>query len=339
MNGKFRRRRLAILEILKQHEGPVISHDIAYALNQRGLDVSERTIRLDLQEMDRQGVTLSHGRRGHRLSEAGLAELHLARTHERVGFLSSKIDAMTYAMTFDLDRCAGEVVVNTTLCAPDQLRGALGEIAAVFAKGYGMGQLVALAEPGERIGEIDVPARTIGFCTVCSITLNGILLKHGIPVQSKYGGLLELHDGNPVRFAEAIDYRGTSLDPLVIFIRGGFTSYRSAIRTGNGLIGASFRELPADAADPARRLAAKTDAAGLGGFYRMGAPGCELLGIPASAGCCGAVVIGGLNPVSIMEERGEHVMATALSGLLPYARLFPYTELPRRLAALTRRLK
>jgi repressor of nif and glnA expression len=137
MNGKFRRRRLAILEILKQHEGPVISHDIAYALNQRGLDVSERTIRLDLQEMDRQGVTLSHGRRGHRLSEAGLAELHLARTHERVGFLSSKIDAMTYAMTFDLDRCAGEVVVNTTLCASDQLRGALGEIAAVFAKGYG----------------------------------------------------------------------------------------------------------------------------------------------------------------------------------------------------------
>ena len=184
MNGKFKRRRLAILEVLRHHEGSVISHDIAYELNQRGADVSERTIRLDLQEMDRQGVTLNVGRRGRQLTAAGLAELHLARTHERIGFLSSKIDAMTYAMTFDLDRCAGEVVVNTTLCTPDQLRGSLGEIAAVFAKGYGMGQLVCLAEPGERIGEIDVPTRMIGFCTVCSITLNGILLKHGIPVQS-----------------------------------------------------------------------------------------------------------------------------------------------------------
>ncbi|NLF23509.1 MAG: DUF128 domain-containing protein [Lentisphaerae bacterium] len=336
MNEKFKRRRLAILEVLKRHDGPVVSHDIAYELNLRGLDVGERTIRLDLQEMDAQGVTLRLGRRGRRLSEAGLAELRTARTVERIGFLSSKIDAMSYAMTLDLERRSGTVVVNTTVCEPDQLRQSLGEIAAVFAKGYGMGQLVFLAGPGERIGAVDIPPRRIGFCTVCSIVLNGVLLKQGIPVQSKYGGLLELRDGEPARFAEAIDYRGTSIDPLVIFIRGGFTSYRRAIRTGNGLIGASFRELPADAAGLARSIAARTDAMGLGGFYRMGAPGCDLLGIPASEGCCGAVVIGGLNPVSIMEERGEHVIATALSGLLEYGRLFPYTELPRRLAALTR---
>ncbi len=337
MNDKFQRRRLAILEVLKQQDRPVISHDIAHTLNLRGQSVSERTIRLDLQEMDRQGVTLNLGRRGRRLTEAGLAELRSSRTLQRIGFLASKIDAMTYAMSFDLDRRAGTVVVNTTLCDPEPLRHALGEIAAVFAKGYGMGQLVCLAEPGERIGEIDVPPRKIGFCTVCSITLNGILLKHGIPVQSKYGGLLELHDGEPVQFAEAIDYNGTSLDPLVIFIRGGFTSYRSAIRNGNGRIGASFRELPAGAAELAKRIAAKTDAIGLGGFYRMAPPGCDLFGIPASEGCCGAVVIGGLNPVSIMEERGEHVLAAALSGLLEYNRLFHYSELPKRLAAITRK--
>lgn len=336
MNDKFKRRRLAILEVLKHHDGTAISHDIAYDLNLRGLGVSERTIRLDLQMLDREGVTRNLGRRGRQLSEKGLAELRNARTIDRIGFLSSKIDAMTFAMSFDLERRAGTVVVNTTICEPDQLRGSLGEISAVFAKGYGMGHLVYLAEPGERIGEIDIPPRRIGFCTVCSITLNGVLLKHGVPIQSKYGGLLELRDGEPVRFAEAIDYRGTSLDPLVIFIRGGFTTYRSAIRTGNGLIGASFRELPAEAAELAKRIAAKADAVGLGGFYRVAPPGCELFGIPASEGCCGAVVIGGLNPVSIMEERGEHVVATALSGLLEFNRLFPYTEIPRRLNALTR---
>ena len=45
----------------------------------------------------------------------------------------------------------------------------------------------------------------------------------------------------------------------------------------------------------------------------------------------GAVVIGGLNPVAILEELGMRVLSKALSGLLEFNRLFRYEELPERL--------
>ncbi len=329
--SKFTNRRLKILENLLHHTKPISGAMLAQELAQGGMDISERTVRDDLAILSAEGAVETYGRRGHMLTQLGRDEFKRSRTAQRIGFLSAKIDAMTFGMDFDLEKCQGTVMVNTTICNPAQLKASLAEMSTVFKKGYSMGKLVSIIKEGEQIGEITIPEGMIGFCTVCSITLNGILLKHGVPMRSRFGGLLELKDGKPARFAEAIDYNGTSLDPLVIFIRGGFTSYRKAIHTGNGLIGASFREFPASAYDTVKEIADKAKKIGLGGLLDIGAPGAELLGIPVNEGCCGAVVIGGLNPVSIMEERGEHVIATALSGFLPYERLFHYTELTTRL--------
>ena len=88
----------------------------------------------------------------------------------------------------------------------------------------------------------------IGVGTVCSITLNGVLLKHGVPTVSRFGGLLEMKDKKPVRFVEVIMYEGTSIDPLEIFIRSGMTNYLGAIKTGSGRIGASSGNFPQKAA-------------------------------------------------------------------------------------------
>lgn len=331
MNETPAKRRLLILEALKYRTTPVSSAALSAELESRGAGFSERTIRLDLAAMDKDGVTENFGRRGHLITERGRDELNSARTVARIGSLSSKIDAMVYGMDFDLERRAGTVVVNMTLCTADQLAPALEEICAVFARGFAMGTLVALIPPGEKIGEETVPEGKLGLCTVCSITLNGILLQHGVPMRSRFGGLMEIRNGRPIRFAEAINYNGTSLDPLVIFICGGFTSYRSAIHNGNGLIGASFREIPAASHDFTRDLAKRTVQSGIGGFLGISSPmGGDYYGVPVNEGCCGAVVIGGLNPVSILVERGNPVLTSALSGFLDFKRLFPYTQLPAR---------
>ena len=58
---------------------------------------------------------------------------------------------------------------------------------------------------------LDVPTIDVSG----SITLNGVLLKHGIPTTSSFGGLLELREGRAIRFVEMIHYDGTSIDPLV----------------------------------------------------------------------------------------------------------------------------
>jgi len=136
-----------------------------------------------------------------------------------------------------------------------------------------------------------------------------------------------------VRFAEIIMYDGTSLDPLEVFIASGMTDYLGAVLRGNGRIGASFREFPAVSRDLVIHLADRLETIGLGGFMRIGRPGQPLLDIPVGEGRFGAVVIGGLNPVAILEENGVKVHSRALAGLIDFGRLFHYSELEDRLRA------
>ena len=334
MNERSRKKVLAILRILKYAGAqPMSGADLVKALQLEGLEMSERSVRLYLELTDREKLTEPLGRRGRILTERGLQELDAARIIERLGFLSARIDQMTFRMTFDLAARTGTVVVNVTFAQARQIARYAGPITRVYEKGYAMGTLLALLGPGERCGEMLVPEGLVGFATVCSITLNGVLLKAGIPVHSRFGGLLELRGGEPTRFVEVITYDGSTIDPLEVFIRSGMTNYHGAIRDGDGRIGAGFREIPADSRERVADLARRLEAVGLGGFLQIGRPGQPLLEIPVSEGRAGAIVIGGLNPVAILEEKGERVFSRALSGLIDYSRLFHHRELRDRISA------
>ena len=331
LSDKTEKKKLAILEVLKNSSTPLSGSRITESLNLAGYDISERTVRLYLQQLDIEGFTESKGKKGRLITEEGKHELGSSHILERVGFMSSKIDQMTYKMNFDLALRSGTVVVNTTLVEPEILLTKIEEVKRVFSMGYAMGYLVGVLKPGEQIEDLTIPDGKVGLCTVCSITLNGVLLKHGVPVRSLFCGLMELRDYKPVRLAEIINYDGTSLDPLELFIRGGKTDYTGAISTGNGYVGIGFRELPSDSYDLVVNLAEKLEMIGLGAFMEIGRPGQALFNIPVHEGCLGAVVVGGLNPVAILEEDGIRVEAKALSGLLPFNKLIHYEELEEAL--------
>ena len=331
MIEKKKKKQISILNVLKSSTQPLSSSKIAKELESLGREISERTVRLYLQQMDKDGLTQNSGKLGRRITELGLKELDSSRIIERVGFLSAKIDQMTYGMNFDLNTKSGTVVVNITIAEPRHVDKCVDMISKVFENGYAMGYLITLLEPGERSEHITVPEGMIGIGTVCSITLNGVLLKYGIPTNSRFGGLLEIQNRNPIRFVEIITYDGTSIDPLEVFIRSGMTDYVGAITTGNGRIGASFREFPAGSRDFVEELAKRLEKVGLGGFMKIGKVGQVLLGIPVSEGRVGAIVIGGLNPVAILEETGVRVYSRALAGLIDFNRLFHYEELKSRI--------
>jgi hypothetical protein len=333
MQEKRKKIRLALLNVLKDSNQPLSSARINEELQGRGLDISERTVRLYLQELNAEGLTTRAGRRSHQISATGLAETQSSQIIERVGFLSAKIDQMTYRMDFDLGTKSGTVVINVTVAEPRHVLANLPLISKVYAYGYAMGDLVTLLAPGEKIGHIEIPSGMVGVGTVCSITLNGVLLKYGIPANSRFGGLLEIKDRKPTRFVEIIMYDGTSLDPLEIFIRSGMTDYLGAVTTGSGRIGASFREFPAESRSMVEDLAHRLGDIGLGGFMRIGKPGQTVLEIPVGEGRVGAIVIGGLNPVAIIEENGVRVHSRALAGLIDFSRLFHYSEMGERLKA------
>jgi HTH-type transcriptional regulator, global nitrogen regulator NrpRI len=329
MMDKKDRTRTAILVALSKMAGPASALRLVEYLAAAGQNLSERTVRLYLRRLDDEGLTEVRGRR-RAITERGLAELRAVQVLQRVGCLAARIDQMTFDMTFDLNARSGSVVVNLALVNADQLTAHAAQIAGVFQSGYTTGQLLAVLEPGEALGDLVVPAGMLGFCTVCSITLNGVLLKHGIPSTSRFGGLLELRDGRPLRFVEMIHYESSTIDPLEVFIRSGMTDCSGAARDGCGRIGAGFREIPENSRDLAVALAERVATVGLGGFLEIGWPEQPVLGFPVSPGRIGVVLAGGLNPVAIIEEQGSRLDCRALAGLLPYDRLMHYGQLLQR---------
>jgi HTH-type transcriptional regulator, global nitrogen regulator NrpRI len=334
MSHTVRQKKVAVLEVLAQMDSPVGGKEIAELLLSKGIDISDRTVRLYLQELEEEGLIVQSPRKGRALTVAGRKELDAAKAFSRVGILSSRINQLTYGMDFDVNLGRGKVIVNVTMINPQDLRDYMDKLLRVFELGYAMGRLIGLLGPGESLGTMVVPVGKIGLCTVCSLALNGVLLKHGIPVDSLFSGLLELKDYQAQRFTEVIFDNGTSIDPLALFIQSGMTDYLGAIRDGNGLIGAGFREVPAASYELVVQLAERLTAIGLGAFQYIGRPEQIVYNIPVHEGTCGIVVVGGLNPTAVFEESDIRLESRALGGHMDFNRLFPFTQLPDRLKQL-----
>lgn len=333
-NGKQTDKKLAILDVLNTSSEPLSGFRITEALEDAGHRISERTVRLYLQMLDNEGLTEAHGRKGRVITARGRLELKGTNVLRRVGYMSARIDQLTFQMDFDLALRSGSVVVNVALLSSEDLRAFVRPVCEVFECGFAMGNLVGLLMPGETVGDMRIQPAQIGFCTVCSITLNGVLLKHGVPTRSLFSGLLQMRKGEAEGFTEVINYDGTTIDPLELFIRSRMTDYGGAVNTGDGKIGAGFREVPAESYERVVGLTEKLARIGLGGFLKIGRPSQPLLNIPVNEGCSGAIVIGGLNPVARFEEADVRIEAYALAGLMEYHRLFHYSELEDRLSRL-----
>ena len=152
MPDKIKKKQLSILSVLKESDGPCSSSQIASKLESLGYEISERTVRFYLNKMDSAGLTKTVGKKGRQITAQGLSELDSSSIIERVGFLSAKIDQLTYAMDFDLNKKTGNVVVNLSLIEPRKVMDCLEMMNRVFEYGFAMGHLVTLYGPGERVG-------------------------------------------------------------------------------------------------------------------------------------------------------------------------------------------
>ena len=331
MNTKNNKARNAVLRILSEIDGPAGAAKIAERLPALGIQLQPRTIRLYLNELDRAGLTvLSSRRKGRTVTDLGRAELDHADIVAKVGFVHSKIDSLGYRMTFRSDTGAGTIISNFATVRTRDLPRVLAEIKPVFDHGLSIGNRLCIINSGEALAGRTVPSGSVAIGTPCSITLNGILMAEGIPVTSRYGGLIEIKQNRPVRFLELIAYSGTTVDPLETFIRAGMTDVRGCVQKGAGIITASFREIPSAAADDTRRLFNRIQQLGLGGVLLTGRAGQPLLDIPVADGRTGIIVIGGLNPIAAVYEAGIPCEPKSLSGLEDFARFRTYNETFRR---------
>lgn len=323
--------RMAVLRALSELDGSAGAARIAERLPGMGVQLKPRSIRLYLTELDRDGLTVLTSRReGRVITERGRAELERSDVIAKVGFVRGRIDTLGYRMTFSCDTGTGLIVSNMALVPSRDLSRVFAEIKPVYAHRFGLGDRLCLARSGDMLGGCAIPGGYAALGTVCSVTVNGILMSAGIPVSSRYGGLVEIRQGRPVRFVELVEYSATTVDPVEIFIRAGMTDVRECARSGNGLITASFREIPSVAVDDARRVFDRLQRAGMGGVLMIGRPGQPLLDIPVAEGRTGFVVVSGLNPVAAMVEAGISCEMKSLSGLEEFSRFTTYEETLRR---------
>jgi len=323
---EVKRKVIAILKILRDSKEPLGARVIAHQIRMHGVELGERAVRYHLKMMDERGLTRLVGRDGRLITDAGLEELKSALVRDKVGFAISRIELLAFRTAFDLEKRTGLVPVNISYFPKERFGDALRVMKPVFERGWCVSDLVAIAREGERFGDAIVPKGKVALATVCSIVINGILLKAGVPMDSRFGGILQIRDNKPLRFVELIHYAGSSMDPSEVFIRAGMTTVTDVVKKGEGKILANYREIPFICRPVVEEVVGNLKGAGIGGLLAMGHSSETVCEIPVDLNRCGVVLIGGLNPVAVAAEAGFESDSHAMSFLLDYQSLVNVRE-------------
>jgi HTH-type transcriptional regulator, global nitrogen regulator NrpRI len=316
------RKVILILKILNESPEPLGARVIARRMSERDVQLSERTVRYHLKIMDERGLTRLIGRRdGRVITEQGLDEITDARVQDKIGLSISRIDVLSFKTTFDIKKKRGLVPVNISFFPKEQFNQALKIMKPVFQKQLAVSSRVAVAAAGKTLGDVVVPQDKVGLATMCSIVINGVLLKYGIPIDSKFGGILQIRKGETLRFVELIHYAGSSLDPSEIFIRGKMTSVRDVVKDGAGKILANFREIPALSRSLVDRVIDDLTKTGINGVLSIGNIGHPVCQTHVDMNKIGMILIGGLNPVAAACEEGFDVDNKAMSTVMEFEKL------------------
>jgi repressor of nif and glnA expression len=253
-------RRYDILRLVADH-GPIGSVHLTDHLRERGYSITKRTVRLVLSELDEAGLTEKVGGKGRRLTPAGRAELERGRVTARTQHVRERLSDLTSRVTYDPTEGAGSVVVGTVR-VPTAERSTLETVLGRI-DGSPLGPtVVAVEERGDHL-EVSAPS---------SVTVDGVLLSHGIDSHPNTLGLVEYHpDPTPEslpydddapgerggairRFTDVVSDERATLDLVSLLVGAGRTDVATALDGGTGLLVADNREIPLARYDAASEL-------------------------------------------------------------------------------------
>lgn len=321
IDSMVQRKLIEILRILHENQEPIGARLIADSMNERGYPIGERGVRYHLRILDERGLTKRQGYDGRIITERGIKELENALVGDRMGFIITRIERLIYETTFDLKTGQGSVIINTSIIDKKDIEETLEIMNHVIYEGYSFSPYIKIMEEEPSASDISIPEGKIGIATMCSITIDGILLKNGIPVTPRYGGLLEIKNRRPTGFEEIIVYNGTSIDPMRIFIAKKMTNVLDAVRTGSGRLLANLREIPISSVGEARNVLKSAMSIGISDVTEIGEPGKSVLNAPVDSGKIGVVVYAGTNIMAAVEESGINVTTYPISTIMDFKEL------------------
>ncbi len=228
-------------------------------------------------------------------------------TSKKVKFLLSKAWNLIYNVDFDLETHTGPVIANISHVNKEDLEKALEIFSQVMSTRpeYGISKYYQIIK--------DLVDGKSSIATVCSLTIDGILNKKGIPAAPKYGGILETSAKKP-RFIELTAYNGSSLDPHEIYLSKGMTSVLEAVKD-QGRILASLKEIPYVARPEALDILEDIKEAGFS-ILDIGKPSELIYNAKVERYHAGIVAPGGLNPIAAIKEAGITVEPKAVETIM-----------------------
>jgi repressor of nif and glnA expression len=280
---------------------------------ERGFVLSDRAVQYYLSYLDQMGFTEKVGNLGRVLTREGLEETDSALVGDRIGFIISKLERLAYRSTFDPVSGTGDVAYNLSFVAEEDIDGVTKAFDEIRSTGCGFFNSYKVIDRDPR-----VPHGYAGIITICSITMDGVLQRNGIPVKMAFGGRLAVDKGEPREFVDLIGYRGTTIDPLQIFISAGLTSLHQYVTTGTGIALANVREVPCKAKERVEEITAHMRDCGFLYPVRLGN---QLFNLPYNPFRLSIVAFSGLNFIGNAVEQGFEIKTEIGAGNIQFAKV------------------
>jgi len=232
-------------------------------------------------------------------------------------FTLSRIENLMHQVSFDPVKMKGKIITNTSLVEKQYLNETLAVFYDIIQSGLSVSPLIVL---GEEKGLIRIK-------TACSLTISGVLLKSGIPVRPKGGGLIEVIEREPIRFTDMLMYWATTIDPIDVLTSQELTDITGMMRTGNGRILGNLQEAPMLARERIEEVLELLTAAEFTGVLELSEPNMNVLGVSVERDHVGIALVGGTNLVAAAQECGISIKHESISGLTEVALMKHIEEL------------
>lgn len=232
-------------------------------------------------------------------------------------FTLARIENLMHQVSLDPARMKGKIITNTSFVGKDRIKVTLDIFYDAIQSGLTICPMVKLEEDGSRIK----------IKTACSLTISGMLLKCGIPIRPKGGGIIEVREREPSRFINMLMYWATTIDPIDIFTAQGLTDIGGMMRNGNGRILGNLQEAPMLAKDRIEEMLDLLSAAEFAGVLELGEPNMDVLGVSVERDHLGIALVGGTNLVAAARECGIDVEHQSISDLTEVSEMKHIDEL------------
>jgi repressor of nif and glnA expression len=307
------RKYIEILRILREHQEPMGAKRLSELMAERGFVLSDRAVQYYLSYLDTMGFTEKIGNQGRILTSEGRQETDNALVDDRIGFIISKLERLAYRSTFDPVTSTGDVAYNLSYVPEESFEPAKAAFDEVIKAGCGFFSRYRVIDRDPR-----VPAGSVGFISICSISMDGVFQRKGIPVKMAFGGRLEIEQGVPYRFRDLIGYKGTTIDPLELFISSGLTSVSGIAASKTGIALANVREVPGAAKE---QVAETIRLMNTCGFVFPVSMGNQVFNLPSNPYRLSIVAFSGLNFIANCVEHGIDIKTEIGAGNIQFSKI------------------